>query len=91
MENDHRTRRLGGPPTTTKFAANLAAGTAADLVYFQGWMWPEYAAKGALQPLDDLAARDKWTTPWPPDEAYDLQTTLPGQALPLPVQHAGPC
>ena len=71
MENDHLPQ---GQDYYQKFAANLAAGTSADLVYFQGWMWPEYAAKDALQPLDDLAGRDKWTTPWPNDEAYDLQT-----------------
>jgi multiple sugar transport system substrate-binding protein len=37
-------------------------------------MWQEFAGKGALAPLDELAGRDKWTTPWPNDEAYDLQT-----------------
>ncbi len=34
----------------------------------------EYAGKGALQEVDDRAAKDKWTQPWPSDEAYDLQT-----------------
>ena len=29
----------------------------ADLAYFQGWTWQEYAGRGALQPLDEMAAR----------------------------------
>jgi multiple sugar transport system substrate-binding protein len=74
IENDHQASGPGVPGYYDKFAASLAAGTAPDLAYFQGWMWQEYAGKGALQPLDELAARDKWTTPWPNDEAYDLQT-----------------
>ena len=51
-----------------------SAGTPNDLVYFQGWQWQSYAAAGSLQELDDRAARDKWTLPWPTDEAYELQT-----------------
>ncbi|HEX2033616.1 MAG TPA: extracellular solute-binding protein [Chloroflexota bacterium] len=74
IENDHQASGPGVPGYYDKFAANLAAGTAPDVAYFQGWMWQEYAAKDALQPLDDLAARDKWSTSWPNDQAYDLQT-----------------
>jgi multiple sugar transport system substrate-binding protein len=74
IENDHTQSGPGLPGYYDKVAANLAAGTIADLVYFQGWMWQEYAGKGALQPLDQLASRDRWATPWPSDEAYDLQT-----------------
>jgi multiple sugar transport system substrate-binding protein len=75
IENDHQPAAGPGVPGYyDKFAASLAAGTAADLAYFQGWMWQEYAGKGALQELDDRAAKDRWTAPWPNDEAYDLQT-----------------
>ena len=77
IENDHRTPPAR--PLLRQFAAGLAAGTVADLAYVQGWMWQEYAGKGALQPLDELASRDKWSTPWPADEAYDLQTTFRGK------------
>jgi ABC-type glycerol-3-phosphate transport system substrate-binding protein len=42
-------------------------------------MWQEYAGKGALQELDDRAAKDRWTAPWPSDEAYDLQTRFRGK------------
>jgi multiple sugar transport system substrate-binding protein len=80
IENDHQAAAGPGVPGYyDKFAANLAAGTAADLAYFQGWVWQEYAGKGALQPLDELASRDKWSTPWPNDEAYDLQTRFRGK------------
>ena len=80
IENDHQpTAAPGVPGYYDKFAANLAAGTAPDLAYFQGWMWQEYAGKGALQEVDDRAAKDKWTQPWPSDEAYDLQTKFRGK------------
>lgn len=75
IENDHQPASGPGVPGYyDKFAANLAAGTVADLAYFQGWKWHEFAGKGALQNLDELAARDKWSTPWPNDGNYDLQT-----------------
>jgi multiple sugar transport system substrate-binding protein len=76
IENDHL---APGGNYYEKFSANLAAGTAPDVAYFQGWMWHEYAAKEALQAVDDLAARDRWTTPWPNDQAYDLQTKFRGK------------
>ena len=80
IENDHQDAAgSGGPAYYDALAARLAAGTASDLVYVQGWMWQEYAGKGALQPLDELASRDKWSTPWPADAAYDLQTTFRGK------------
>lgn len=72
--NDHQIVAPGAPGYYPKFEAGVAAGTAADLVYFQGWQWQSYAVAGALQELDDRAARDKWTLPWPADEAYELQT-----------------
>ena len=77
-----------GPAYYEKFATNLAAGTVADLVSFQGWQWQEYAARGALQAVDELAARDKWTAPWPGDEASELQTRFRGKRYLSPA-HAG--
>ncbi len=79
IENDHQASGPGVPGYYDKFSANLAAGTVADVAYFQGWMWQEYAGKGALQALDALAGRDKWTLNWPNDEAYDLQTKHHGK------------
>jgi len=84
IENDHQASGPGVPGYYDKFAANLAAGTAPDAAYFQGWMWQEYAGKGALQPLDELASRDKWNTSWPNDEAYDLQTKHRGKRFMSP-------
>lgn len=80
IENDHQPAT--GPGTLRyydRFAAGLAAGTAPDLAYFQGWMWQQYAGKGALQPVDELASRDRWSAPWPAAEAYELQTTFRGK------------
>lgn len=80
VENDHQAASGPGVPGFyDKFAAGLAAGTAADLVFFQGWMWQEYAGKGALQPLDEFASRDRWTSSWTSDENYDLQTKFRGK------------
>jgi ABC-type glycerol-3-phosphate transport system substrate-binding protein len=62
-----------------QFLADLAAGTAADLTYFAGWRWQSFAAAGALQPLDDLATRDRWSAPWPGGEAYELQSRFRGR------------
>ncbi len=62
-----------------QFLADLAAGTAADLTYFPGWRWQAFATAGALQPLDDLATRDRWSAPWPGGEAYELQSRFRGR------------
>ncbi|MDQ3700959.1 MAG: extracellular solute-binding protein, partial [Chloroflexota bacterium] len=89
IENDHQPAAGPGVPTYyDALVANLAAGTAADLTYFQGRTWQEFAGKGALQPLDELAARDKWSTPWPNGDAYDLQTTFRGKRYLSPSNSA---
>ena len=72
--NDHQINGQGQPGYYEKFEKGVAAGSPNDLVYFQGWQWQSYAAAGSLQELDDRAARDMWTLPWPADEAYELQT-----------------
>ena len=48
-----------------KITANFAAGTPADLIYFQGWSWQPYADKDVLMPVDDLIKRDKVEGLWP--------------------------
>ena len=48
-----------------KITANFAAGTPADLIYFQGWSWQPYADKDVLMPVDDLIKRDKVEDLWP--------------------------
>lgn len=72
--NDHQVNGPGQPGYYEKFERGVAAGTPNDLAYFQGWQWQAHAVNGTLQDLDDRAARDKWTTPWPAEEAYELQT-----------------
>ena len=72
-----------GPAYYDALATQLAAGNRADLASFQGWMWQEYAGKGALQAVDELASRDKWSTPWPRTRPTTCRP-VPGQALRLP-------
>src|SRR5262249_40470055 len=79
LENDHQPAGPGSTEYYEAFAASLAAGTAADLATGQGWRWQELAGKGAVQPVDELASRDKWSVPWPNDEAYELQTRFRGK------------
>ena len=69
--------------------AGVAAGTVADLAHFSGSTWQAFAARGSLQPLGDYAAQDRWTTPWPADEAYELQTRFRGKRY-LSPSSAGP-
>ena len=74
VANDHQVNGNGNPGYYDKFQSGVASGNPPDLAYFQGWQWQSYAVSGALQELDDRAARDKWTAPWPNDDAYELQT-----------------
>ncbi|MBI3972195.1 MAG: extracellular solute-binding protein [Chloroflexi bacterium] len=62
-----------------QFAADAAAGTVADLVWFPGATWQPFAVQGFLHPLDDLATRDRWSAPWPGDDQYELQTRFRGK------------
>ena len=62
-----------------KLGAAIADGTVPDLVHHAGNEWQQYAARGSLQPLGELASRDKWTLPWTDDEAYDAQSRFRGK------------
>ncbi len=62
-----------------RFAAAVAEGTVADVAHFRGWTWQPYAARGMLHPLNELAARDRWTLPWGSDDAYELQSRFRGK------------
>ena len=62
-----------------RLSAAIADGTVADLVQHGGTDWQQYAARGSLLPLGELASRDKWTLPWTDDEAYDAQSRFRGK------------
>ena len=62
-----------------RLGAAIADGTVADLIHLPGTDWQPYAVRGSLHPLGEFAARDKWTQPWPDDEAYDVQSRFRGK------------
>ena len=41
-----------------KIQANFAAGTPADVLYYQGWMWQPYAQDKVIVSLDDYIQKD---------------------------------
>lgn len=57
-----------------KIQANFAAGTSAEVIYFQGWSWQPFADKEQLLPLDDFAKRDDLTAAWPDIPNYKDNT-----------------
>lgn len=61
-----------------KIQANFAAGSAADVIYFQGWKWQPFADAGALASLDDLIKQDNLGAAWPNIENYRNNTTWHG-------------
>jgi multiple sugar transport system substrate-binding protein len=67
------------PSVYARLAASIAGGTVADLLHLRGSTWHEFAARGSLHPLGELAARDKWVLPWPREGAYDHQTQFRGK------------
>jgi multiple sugar transport system substrate-binding protein len=72
-----------------RLSASIADGTVADLVHARGATWQEFAARGSLHPLNELAPRDRWTLPWPNEESYELQTRFRGKRY-LSPSTAGP-
>ena len=62
-----------------KIQANFAAGTPADLIYFQGWSWQPFADKGVLAPLDDFISKDQAAKFWPDIENYKDNTQWYGK------------
>ncbi|HEU5314940.1 MAG TPA: extracellular solute-binding protein, partial [Chloroflexota bacterium] len=76
------------PWVHSRLAASIADGTVADLTHLRGWTWHEFAARGSLHPLGDLASRDKWTLPWPREEAHEHQTQFRGKRFLSPFSAA---
>jgi multiple sugar transport system substrate-binding protein len=74
-----------------KLDATLVAGTAPDLLNAQTWRWQPYAARGAIQPLDELRRRDRWDAPWPKEweKLYDPQTKLRAKLWAQPYNMGG--
>jgi multiple sugar transport system substrate-binding protein len=89
VENDFLDDVSGSHGYDQRLRADLAAGTAADVVAFGGRSWQRYAVDGALHPLNEFAARESWTAPWPDSDGYDAQTRFRGKLYLSPAS-AGP-
>lgn len=62
-----------------KIQANFAAGTSAEVIYFQGWSWQPFADKDQLLPLDEFIERDDFSTAWPDIPNYTDNTVWGGK------------
>jgi multiple sugar transport system substrate-binding protein len=60
----------------------FAGGTAADLNYFQGWLWHPWAIGGLLVPFDQLLAKDKAMQAVVPPN-YEAQSKVRGKTYML--------
>jgi len=61
-----------------KVQANFAAGSPADVIYFQGWSWQPFADKDQLLTLDEFIDRDDFGAAWPDIPNYDDNTFWEG-------------
>lgn len=64
-----------------KIQANFAAGTPADVIYFQGFSWQPYAERELLLPLDDYIRQDSMSGAWPDIPNYNDNTKWHGQTF----------
>jgi len=62
-----------------KVQANFAAGTPAEVIYFQGWSWQPFADKDQLSALDDFVNRDSASAAWPDIPNYNDNTLWYGK------------
>ena len=62
-----------------KIQANFAAGTSAEVLYFQGWSWQPFADKDQLLALDEFVERDNLSAAWPDIPNYTDNTVWYGQ------------
>ena len=68
-----------------KIQANFAAGTPADVLYYQGWMWQPYAQDKVIVSLDDYIQKDGAAAQFPAGENYKNTTTLDGKTYMSPT------
>jgi multiple sugar transport system substrate-binding protein len=72
-----------------KLQTLFAGGTPPHVASFQGWEWQPYADQGLLAPIDDLAARDGLTAPYPEGiQSVELSTIRGGKRYLMPLQSA---
>jgi multiple sugar transport system substrate-binding protein len=73
-----------------KIQANFAAGTSAEVLYFQGWSWQPFADNGVLLPLDEFIDMDDAGGYWPDIENYRVNTQRNGLTY-MSVADTGSC
>jgi multiple sugar transport system substrate-binding protein len=73
-----------------KIQANFAAGSSADVIYFQGWSWQPFADNNVLKPLDEFITADSAQSMWPDIENYRINTARDGKTY-MSVADTGSC
>lgn len=68
-----------------KIKVGIAAGTAPDVWYMQGFLWGPYADNKLVRPLDDLIERDDFRTPFPDIANYRDNSQWQGKTYLCPV------
>lgn len=68
-----------------KIKVGIAAGTAPDVWYMQGFLWGPYADNNLILPIDDLIARDDFTAPFPDIANYKDNSQWGGKTYLTPV------
>lgn len=68
-----------------KVQANFAAGTPADVLYYQGWVWQAYADDKVIVPLDDYIQKDDMKAKFPGGDNYENTTKRDGKTYMTPT------
>jgi multiple sugar transport system substrate-binding protein len=68
-----------------KIQANFAAGTPADVLYYQGWIWQAYADDKVIVPLDDYIQKDDMKAKFPGGSNYENTTKREGGTYMTPT------
>jgi multiple sugar transport system substrate-binding protein len=73
-----------------KIQANFAAGSSADVIYFQGWSWQPFSDNGVLASLDEFIEADGAQALWPDIKNYTVNTDRGGKKY-MSVADTGSC
>lgn len=68
-----------------KIKVGVAAGTAPDVWYMQGFLWGPYADNNLIRPIDDLIERDDFRAPFPDIANYKDNSQWGGKTYLTPV------
>jgi multiple sugar transport system substrate-binding protein len=68
-----------------KIQANFAAGTPADVLYYQGWSWQAYAENEVIMPLDEIISNADLGAKFPKGTNYENTTRWHGKTYMTPT------